>query len=717
MTRALARLADIAYRRRGRMVLAWIAAAIVIIGLGSSFAGDYNADYDTPGSESEAASELTKERFAGYSGQEVYVVWKDEQGADSPAAKQRVNDFLGEAESVEHVAPHAPIRYSEDRTIGSTTLPLSVPGWEVEKEQGEALVAAAEENSDDGLEIQLGGDPIYRAQEATSPEGIGFLGAAIVLLIAFGSVVAAGLPLSIALIGLGISSGGLIVLLANFVDVPDWTTAVSGLIGIGVGIDYSLLVLTRFRAAMSRGMDRHDAVVEAVTTAGRSVVIAGGIVLVAMFGLMLTGLPYMYGVAISASFAVLVVMLASISLLPALLSYLGPKVDRWRIPFLGRTLKSEGDSDSLAARWSHGVQRRPWPAAIAATLLLLALAVPALDMRLGFPDAGNDSPDTMTRQAYDLNTEGFGAGTNGPLVIAAALPSQDARGEIQELGQTLRSEPGVAFVPDPQFNDAGDAALVTVIPTGSPQDEKTQDLVNRLRDDVIPASLEDSGIRAEVGGVTAALEDQSEYIKGRMPLFIAGVVGLSFLLLLVAFHSPLISLKAAIMNLLSVGAAYGVMSMVAQGGAVGDLIGIDHEVPIAPFMPVMMFAILFGLSMDYEVFLISRIREEYLKHGDMRRAVADGLAKTARVITAAAAIMVVVFLAFLAAPDVFLKLFGIGLASAIFFDATVVRMVLVPAVMQLLDHRNWWIPDWLERILPQLDVEHVAVDTPGGRIG
>jgi putative drug exporter of the RND superfamily len=717
MTRYLARLADITYRRRGRVVLAWIAAMIVIIGVGSSLAGEYEADYHTPGSESKAASELTQERFEGYSGQEVNVVWKDDGGATSPAARERLDAFFAEAEQVEHVAEHAPIRVSQDGTIGSTTLPLTVNGWEVPKEDGEKLIAAAEENSGDGLEIKLGGDPIYQAQEAGSPEGVGLLGGAIVLLIAFGSVVAAGLPLAIALVGLGISSAGLIALLANVIDVPDWTTAVSGLIGIGVGIDYSLLVLTRFRAAMNAGKNRHDAVVEAVTTAGRSVIIAGATVVIAVLGLALTGLPYMYGVALSASFAVLVVMLAAVTLLPALLSYLGPKVDRLRIPFLGRTLRSEGDGESPAARWSHGVQRRPWTAAIAATAVLLALAAPALGMRLGFPDAGNDPPDTMTRQAYDLNAEGFGPGTNGPLVIAAELPPDDpgAEAAIGSFAVGLRSDPGVAFVPPPVINPEGDAAIVNVIPTGSPQDAETEDLVNHLRDDVVPEELGGTGITAEVGGVTAALEDQSDYITGRMPVFIAAVVGLSFLLLLVAFHSPLISLKAGVMNLLSVGAAYGVMTLVAKGGPVAELIGIDHEVPIAPFMPVMMFAILFGLSMDYEVFLISRIREEYLKDGDTSRAVADGLAKTARVITAAAAIMVVVFLAFVTAPDTFLKLFGIGLATAVFLDATVVRMVLVPAVMQLLGSRNWWIPDWMERILPRLDVERVALGAAEGR--
>ncbi len=707
MTRRLTRLAELACRRRGRMLLGWIVAAVVIIGVGSSLAGEYEADYDTPNSESKAASDLTKQRFDGYSGQEIYAVWKAPGGVDTPEVRQRIDRFLAQAEKVEHVSAHTPIRVSENGQIATTTLPMTVPGWEMKKEQGEQLIDAAEANDGDGLEIQLGGDPIYVAQTQSSPEGLGFLGAAIVLLIAFGSVVAAGLPLVIALIGLGISSGGLIALLANVIDVPDWTTAVSGLIGIGVGIDYSLLVLTRFRSALDDGKSRHDAIVESVTTAGRSVIIAGATVVIAVLGLCLTGLSYMYGVAISTSLAVLVMMAASISLLPALLAYVGHRVDRLRLPLIGRRrrIQTSGAHESPAARWSHMVQRRPWPYAIVATAILLALAAPALGMRLGFPDAGNDPPDTMTRQAYDLNTEGFGAGTNGPIVIAADIPGPDSKPAVEQFARSLRGDSDIAFVPDPTFNSAGDAAIVTVIPKSSPQDEATSDLVNRLRDDTIPQELGDTGVTAHVGGVTAALEDQSEYMKGRLPVFVLGVVGLSFLLLLVAFHSPLISLKAGIMNLLSVSAAYGVMTLAANGGGLSKAIGIDHEVPIAPFMPVMMFAILFGLSMDYEVFLVSRIREEYLKDGNTRRAIADGLAKTARVITAAAAIMVVVFLAFLAAPDVFLKLFGIGLATAIFLDATLVRLVLVPAVMQMLGDKNWWIPGWLEKVLPSLDVE------------
>src|SRR4051794_3022664 len=384
MSRRLARLADVAYRRRGRVVLAWIAAMIVIIGVGGSLAGEFQADYDTPGSDSKAASDITEQRFAGYSGQEIYVVWKDPNGAVSPQARQKIDSFFAEADKVPHTAAHTPIRVSDDGTIASSTIPLTVPGWEVKKADGEKLIAAAETNDVNGLQIRLGGDPIYAAQGSSSPEGFGFLGAAIVLLIAFGSVVAAGLPLAIALAGLGISSAGLIPLLANVMDVPDWTTAVSGLVGIGVGIDYALLVLTRFRSALRDGKNRHDAVVEAVTTAGRSVIIAGATVVIAVLGLCLTGLTYMYGVAIATSLAVLVMMLASITLLPALLSYLGPRVDRLRIPSLGRYLTRTDERpghESVAARWSHAVQRRPWPAAILALVVLLALAAPALGMR------------------------------------------------------------------------------------------------------------------------------------------------------------------------------------------------------------------------------------------------------------------------------------------------------------------------------------------------
>jgi RND superfamily putative drug exporter len=412
-------------------------------------------------------------------------------------------------------------------------------------------------------------------------------------------------------------------------------------------------------------------------------------VIISLMGMLLLGITFLYGVAMAAALAVLFTMIAALTLLPALLTIAGRRVDRLRIPGLGRAAR--GGRPTVAARWSHVVQRRPWAAALAGAAVLLALTAPALGLRLGFPDAGNDRAGTTTRAAYDLLSEGFGPGANGPLIAVG-----DARA-LDRATPRLRTLPGVAFVTPARRDRTGETAIVTVIPKSSPQAQATTDVVHRVRD-ALPAGV-------VVGGATAAFVDQGSLVADRLPLFIAGVVGLSFVLLLLAFRSPLIALKAGIMNLLSIGAAYGVMSLVAKGGWAGQLIGIDHETPVAPFIPVMMFAILFGLSMDYEVFLLSRVREEYLRHGDTSRAVADGLAKTARVITAAAAIMVVVFLAFVASGEIFLKLLGIGMATAVLVDATIVRMVLVPALMQLFGRANWWMPSWLERTVPRLAPE------------
>jgi RND superfamily putative drug exporter len=710
MTARLARLADIAYRRRGLTVLGWIAVLIVIFPVSNALKGKFHADYATPGSDSRIASTLIEQRFGGFSGSTVDVVWRAEGGANSPTTKRRVAGFLAQTSMLNGVGRPGPTRVSPDGKIAATSLELTRQPWDIPKQTGKDLISLANKASGNGLEVKLGGGPIQDAQGSNPPAGAGFLGATIVLLIAFGSIVAVGLPLAVALFGLGISSA-LIGVLAAVIDVPDWATAISSLMLIGVGVDYALLVLTRFRGALDDGKDPHDAVIEAVSTAGRSVLIAGSTVIIAMLGLFLVGLSYMHGVALAASIAVLTVMLAAITLLPALLSFAGHRVDRLRIPLLGRRPAPATVGESPALRWSHVVQRHPWRFAIAGTAVLLALASPALGMRLGFDDAGNDPPGKMTRAAYDLNTQGFGRGFNGPLLIVAKLPDRVAAAKLDALVNAARKDPGVTDVTAPRVNQAGDAAIITVVPRTGPQSAATDELVTRLRNQTIPQALQGSGIEAFLGGTTATFHDQSNYIAARLPVFFLGIIGLSFLLLLFAFHSPLIALKAGIMNLLSIGAAYGVMTLVAKGGSIGSVIGIDHEVPIAPFMPVMMFAILFGLSMDYEVFLLSRIREEFVRHGDTRRAVADGLAKTARVITAAAAIMVVVFLAFLTDNQVFLKLIGIGLATAIFVDATIVRMVLVPAVMQLLGSRNWWIPGWLESMLPSLDLEPAAATT------
>ena len=696
----LARLADLAVRRRGLMVIAWIVVLAATIALAPRVAGEFAADYSTPGAESTAAADLIEQRFPGSSAESVDVVWQASGGALEPAARERIDAFLAQARTLEGVGDPGEPRASRDGTIATVDLTLDRPSWDIPLATGERLIDLAERTEGDGLRIALGGGPIMEAEGGGQPELIGLVAAAVVLVIAFGSLVAVGMPIAVALVGLGISTG-LIGVAAALVDVPEWAPAVSSLIGIGVGIDYALLILTRFRGALADGLEVREAIVQAVTTAGRSVLIAGGTVVIALLGLFLMGVSYMVGVAVAAIIAVLVVMAASVTLLPSLLAFAGRRVDRLRIPGLGKAMRP--DAPTPAVRWARAVQRRPWVAAIASAAVLLALAAPALGLRLGFPDAGNNPPDSTTRAAYDLISEGFGPGANGPLLVTADLTEPGAEADLAELSRALRAEEGVAFVAPPRINAAGDAAILAVIPRSSPQDAATQDLVDRLRADLPEETA--GGARLLVGGSTAAFVDQSELVTDRLPLFIAGVVGLSFLLLLIAFRAPVMALKAGLMNLLSVGAAYGVVALVAEGGWAGGLIGIDAETPVAPFIPVMMFAILFGLSMDYEVFLLSRVREEFLRHGDSGRAVVDGLARTARVITAAAAIMVVVFLAFLATPEVFLKLMGIGMATAILVDATIVRMVLVPAVMQILGRANWWLPGWLDRRLPRLDVD------------
>jgi putative drug exporter of the RND superfamily len=698
----IARLGELVYRRRGRVVLAWVAVLAAAVVLAPRLAGEFTAEFETAGSESQAAADLVAERFPGTSGDTIQVVWQARAGARSTGVIARVDRFLAKAEDLDGVASADAPRFSRDGTIGLRRLELDRPALDVPDATGKKLIALAEAASGQGLQIELGGPPIRNAEGGGSPEVVGLIAAVIILLVAFGSVVAVGLPIAVALFGLGLSVL-LIGVLAAVIDVPGFAPAIAGVVGIGVGIDYALLVLTRFRSALASSGDVRAAVVEAVTTAGRSVLVAGTTVVISFLGLFLLGVSFLYGVAVSVSLAVLIVMAAAVTLLPALLAFAGPRVNRLHVPGLGRAPGTDGGE--LAGRWSRLVARRPWPAAVAGAVLLLALAIPALGLRFGFPDEGNDQKGTTTRAAYELVSRGFGPGANGPLLAAADLRAPAAKDRLRALAEGLRAEPGVAFVGKPRLNQAGDAAFLTVVPTTSPQDSATTDLVHRLRDDVVPPIEQGGGLEVHVGGLTAAVVDQSDLVGSRLPLLIGAVVGLSYLFLLAAFRSPLIALKAGVMNLLAVGAAYGVLALAAEGGGFGQLLGIDGDTPVPPFMPVMMFAVLFGLSMDYEVFLLSRMREEYLRHGQTSRAVSDGLAKTARVITAAAAIMVAVFLAFLVSDEIFLKLLGVGMATAIFLDATVVRMVLVPALMQIFGRANWWIPRWLDRRLPRFDVD------------
>jgi putative drug exporter of the RND superfamily len=698
----LARLADLAFRRRRSVVAVWIVGLVAAFAA-AGLAGDWSADYSTPGSESRAAANLLQERFPERNPETVDVVWQAPDGAGSAAVAQRIDRLVAAADGLEGIgrgAAAADAELSRDGSIGVLRIPLTELPGAVPRESGERMIELAEQASDAGLRVELGGQLIANAQEGEiSSEMVGLAIAAFVLLLTFGTVVAAGLPLATALFGLGISSA-LIGLLAAVLDVPDWAPALASMLGIGVGIDYALLIVTRYRGALAAGRAPRDAVVESISTAGRSVLIAGMTVVISLVGLFLMGLPYLYGAALATIVSVLIVMAASVTLVPALMAIAGPRINRLRIPGTGRATGGYADA-APAARWGRAVQRRPWVAAIAGVVVLLVLASPFAGLRLGFPDSGNDATDTTTRQAYELVSQGFGPGANGPLMLAAPIAGSEDRDAMAALAERLREEPGVAAVAEPATNPAGDAVVLTVMPRTSPQDKATEELVEHLRADVLPGA----GVPVSLGGATAAFVDQSQATADRLPLFIGGVVGLSFLLLLVSFRSVVVALKAGVMNLLSIAAAYGVVAYLAEGGWAGQLVGIDTETPVPPFIPVIMFAVLFGLSMDYEVFLLSRVREEYVERRDTARAVTAGLARTARVITAAALIMVAVFGAFALSPDVSLKLIGLGLASAILVDATIVRMVLVPAVMQLLGERSWWLPRWLDRVLPEGGLE------------
>ena len=691
-THRLARLADLAYRRRRLVLAGWIALLVLAVAGGGQLRGEWSADYSTPGSESKAAMDLLNERFPERAADSVDVVWQARDASAAPV-QERMDAFLRDASALEGIGdtvPASAAQVSQDGTIAVARLPLTTSPGEVPLETGEELIAMA--GAVDEPRVALGGQAVGNAQRGEiSSEGVGFAIAALVLLITFGSVIASGLPIATALFGLGISSA-LIGVLAAAIDTPDWAASVAAMIGIGVGIDYALLILTRFRTALARGLEPRAATSEAIGTAGRSVLVAGTTVVISLLGLFVVGLPYLYGVALAAILSVLVVMAAAVTLLPALLGFAGTRVNRLRVPFTGRP--AADPSRSPAARWSRAVQRRPWVALTAGVLVLLALASPVTGLQIGYPDQGNDAADTTTRQAYDLVVRGFGPGANGPLVLAAETGDRAA---LERLPADLAAVPGVAAVSPVSYNRAGDAAVLTVTPATSPQAAATESLVERLRERVPPG--------VHVGGATASTLDQSDATASRLPLFIGTVVGLSMLLLLVAFRSLAVALKAAVLNLLSVATAYGIVALVADGGWAGQLVGIDTATPVAPFIPVMMFAVLFGLSMDYEVFLLSRVREAFDGGRDTAAAVTEGLTRTARVITAAAAIMVAVFGAFALSDNVALMLIGIGMASAILVDATIVRMVLVPAVMQLLGDRSWWMPRWLDRVVPRAALE------------
>ncbi|HEX6195431.1 MAG TPA: MMPL family transporter [Jiangellaceae bacterium] len=705
----LTRVARASVRHRRIVVVAWLLAVAALIGIGTTLAGESQTDFSNPGTESQQAADLLAE--AGYASDPLstgqVVIATDpaiDGGVRDPQVQTVVTDLIDriEAELPESGGVEGPYaedafgQISPDGTVAFAELDLGGGSDAELAERAETLQEIRDDFDAPGVTVELAGDQFRTEAPGGAAEGVGMLLALVIMLIAFGSVIAAGLPLVIALLGVG-AGAALVMLAANVVSMPSFAISLTVVLGIGVGIDYALLIVTRFRAGLQDGLSVPDAVAHAMNTAGRSVLFAGCTVAIAISGMLLLGGATGVSMVIAAGAGVLMVMLGALTLLPALLALIGTRIDRFGLPHRRTTAERPG----LAYRWSRFIQHRPWPAAFGAALILLMLAIPALDMRLGFSDAGNLPESQTTKRAYDLLAEGYGEGANGPLLLVASSPDDPA---LEEVAAAVQGTAGVTDVSPPLAAGDGSVAVLRVTPETGPQDEATYDLVHRLRDDVLPSVLGDAELEVYVTGATAAGIDFADTIAERLPLLLGSVLLASFVLIGLVFRSLVVPLKAIIANLLSLGAAFGVIVAVFQWGWGLSLIGVGGTGPIEAWVPTMLFAVAYGLSMDYEVFLLSRIREEFLRTGDNARAVADGLAKTAKVITAAAAIMICVFSGFVLFDDRGLKTMGLGLAAAILVDATIVRMVLIPAVMEILGNRNWYWPRALRRV-PSFDVE------------
>ena len=754
----IARIGRWCYRHRRATLLTWIVVLFGVGALGNSIIGpDFSSQMEIPASESASGFDVISANFPeqGAAGRSGSIVFKAEQGIDDPEVQAAMTDLFDEVGQIEGVTVISPYgitgvrQINQDGTIAFATVNLDPAlGQQGMGQVGTQIKDLLPEV--DGLTVEVGGQMLAEFQPPESELiGLGF--AVIVLILSFGSVLAMGLPIGIALFGVGVGSS-LVALFSNVFSVPDFATTLGAMLGLAVGIDYALFIVTRYRENLRAGASFEDAAVGAMDTAGRAVVFAGMTVVVSLLGMLLIGLQFVSGLGIGAATTVAVTMVASITLLPALIGFAQHRIEvtRWRgiiaAGFLAVALFGAGLSISpllvglplavitliaglfwaplkqqlperqhkplhltLPYRWSRIVQHHPWRSLAGGTFVLLLLAAPVLSLRMGFSDEGNFAEDTTTRRAYDMLSEGFGPGFNGPLIAAIELGDPADAAALPGLAEAIAGTDGVQFAspPFPNATTPPTAALIQISPTSAPQDEATSDLINRLRDDVVPTATDGTTLAVYITGSTAASMDFTSYLSDRLVTFIGVVLLLSFLLLMMVFRSLLVPLKAVIMNVLSIGAAYGVVVAIFQWGWFSSFFGVGPA-PIEPFVPMMMFAIVFGLSMDYEVFLLSRVKEEYDRTGDAKGSVADGLAATARVITAAAAIMIVVFGAFLLEDERVIKLFGLGLAVAVLLDATLVRLLLVPATMELLGDKNWWLPKWLDRLLPRLNVEGPA---------
>jgi RND superfamily putative drug exporter len=712
MNSTLYRLGRFSATRPWRVIAAWLAGVAVIAALSIGFGEATTDNLEVPGTPSQQALDQLERRFPAQAGGRAVAVFATTDGrVDDPANQTAITQTLARVAELDHVrqvidpfGPAAALLQSPDGTVAYAQIIYDVGARAVPKDQLEALFDTAAPARAAGIEVGYGGQAVERTdpEQARTSEIIGLVVAVIVLLVAFGSVIAMVAPLLGAIVGVGV--GVLLIrLLATGMDVISVAPTMASMIGIAVGIDYALFVVTRHRQHLAHGHDPAESIAMAIHSAGRSVIFAGVTVMISMLGLTLVGIPLIASMGVSVAITVAAAVLVAITLLPAMLGLIGTDIDRLRTPFV--KVRAEVDPESTtawSARWARAVTARPWAALAVGVPFLLVLAIPALSLHTGWPDARNRPEGSPPRVAFDLLTDGFGIGANAPLLVVIDLTDAepDAAATISErLGQL----PEVQQVTPPLPNDDGTSAIVQVTPSSGPEDEATADLVRIIRAQT--ALEEETGASLEVTGATAFYIDISERLNDRLPIFIAAVVVLSFVLLTAVFRAPVVAAKAAAMNLLGIAASYGVIVAVFQWGWAKDLIGLEQTVPIISFLPMALFAVLFGLSMDYEVFILSRVREAWLADGDNTKAIVHGLSASARVITAAAAIMFAVFASFVAGDSTEIKMFGVGLAVAVLLDATIIRMLLVPATMRLLGDANWWIPAWLDRILPNLDIE------------
>ncbi|SMQ19101.1 putative drug exporter of the RND superfamily [Streptomyces sp. Ag82_O1-12] len=711
----MAALARWCVQRRLLSVMLWL-LAFAGVAAGAAVAGTtYSNDYQVPGTESGRASELLHEGFPRLGGDSDTVVWHTTSGSVRAAdVEQTMTRTLDRIENLPGVAsvtsPYGGPgtgRVSEDGHTAYASVTFDDQAENIARSQAKAVVDTAKSAETDGLQVELGGSAVALTESSGGhvAEIVGVIVAAAVLFLAFGSLAASLLPIATALVGVGTAYAG-IVLLGHAMTVADFAPMLGMLIGLGVGIDYALFIVTRHRRGLKRGLSVAEAATNAVATTGRAVVFAGATVCIALLGMLILRLSFLNGVAIAASLTVILTVAASVTLLPALLSLIGMRALSRRER---RRLAEHGPEPELptgfAARWSAFVERHPKVLGAVALVVMGVLALPTFSLHLGTSDQGNGPKTATTRQAYDLLADGFGPGVNGPLTLVTKVDGADDKLALDNLDGTLRATDGVASVTPVTFDSGGHTAYLTVVPESSPQSQHTSDLVDRLRGEVLPRAESGTSLDVQVGGMTAGYDDFADVIVSKLPVFVGAVIGLGCLLLLLAFRSVGIPLKAAAMNVAAVASAFGVVVAIFQWGWGSELLGLGSAGPIEPFLPVIMVSVLFGLSMDYQVFLVSRMYEEWLETGDNRRAVRVGLAETSRVINSAAVIMISVFLAFVLSGDRVIAMFGIALAAAVALDAFVLRTLLVPALMHLLGGANWWLPRWLDKRMPRISIE------------